>query len=412
MTPSHTTTGEWQSFETRMRRRRAERLAVRAEVAAEAGCMDDAWQCVEEARLLSPAAIVETEKKLHALASRLVNRAVSVVPADTAPERKPPAVPLARPAIPADLLIRPAPLPVAAVDAGDVMIDRPAAVGPIRLAAAPGLFQDQSEPRPTGTIVVAIAAMLLLAGFGGWGLMRAQLRGAIPPPSDRSEVAAPAATVPGNEQPQDVPSIQEPVPASLAAGGSSAAPQPAAQAGETPQVTRAFASQVGTTGIAADLPPVDTGAPAMPPAEAPRELPAAPPATVPALDPAVAALPAPVGETASTELPQEPLVRGVLDRYASAFSDLDADAARRVWPTVNRDALIRAFDALASQRVSLGECRIDVAAATAEARCAGVATWVPKVGNGSVRTEPRIWTFDLARAAGGWQIVSARVQNR
>jgi hypothetical protein len=106
------------------------------------------------------------------------------------------------------------------------------------------------------------------------------------------------------------------------------------------------------------------------------------------------------------------MVRRVLNRYASAYSELDANAAQRVWPGVNRAALSRAFDALASQRVSLGDCKVQVAAATAQARCAGSATWSPKVGNAAPRTEQRNWTFELARAGNGWQIVSARVQNK
>jgi hypothetical protein len=105
-------------------------------------------------------------------------------------------------------------------------------------------------------------------------------------------------------------------------------------------------------------------------------------------------------------------VRTVLTRYASAYSALDADAAQRVWPGVNRAALARAFESLASQRVSLGECRIHVAAASAQAQCAGSATWSPKVGSSASRTEARNWTFELARAGAAWQIVSARVQNR
>jgi hypothetical protein len=104
-------------------------------------------------------------------------------------------------------------------------------------------------------------------------------------------------------------------------------------------------------------------------------------------------------------------VRNVLGRYASAYSALDVDAATRVWPGVNRGALARAFDGLASQQVSLGDCRIDVTGAKAQARCAGRATWTPKIGSGT-RTESRNWTFELARAGNDWQIVSARVQNR
>ena len=46
----HTATGEWQSFEMRMRRRRAERLALRAAVAAQAGCLEDARACLPSSR--------------------------------------------------------------------------------------------------------------------------------------------------------------------------------------------------------------------------------------------------------------------------------------------------------------------------------------------------------------------------
>ena len=104
-------------------------------------------------------------------------------------------------------------------------------------------------------------------------------------------------------------------------------------------------------------------------------------------------------------------MRSVLSRYASAYNALDVNAATRVWPGVNRGALARAFDGLASQQVSLGDCRIDVAGAKAQAQCAGRATWTPKIGSGT-RTESRNWTFELARAGTDWQIVSARVQNR
>ena len=105
-------------------------------------------------------------------------------------------------------------------------------------------------------------------------------------------------------------------------------------------------------------------------------------------------------------------MRTVLNRYAAAYSALDADAAQRVWPGVNRTALARAFDGLASQQISLGDCRIGVAGASATASCSGSATWSPKIGGGGPQSEPRSWSFELARAAGGWQIVSARVQNR
>ncbi|MGH9408060.1 MAG: hypothetical protein ACRD1V_01245, partial [Vicinamibacterales bacterium] len=115
-----------------------------------------------------------------------------------------------------------------------------------------------------------------------------------------------------------------------------------------------------------------------------------------------------------TPLPDNPeqddaLVRRVLDRYAAAYSQLDAEAAQQVWPGVNRTALARAFDDLQSQQVSLGSCRIDVQGDAARAACAGMATWSPKIGDRTLHTESRRWNFELAKSGPAWQIVSAQV---
>jgi hypothetical protein len=122
----------------------------------------------------------------------------------------------------------------------------------------------------------------------------------------------------------------------------------------------------------------------------------------------VSATPSPAVNAESSDA----AVRRTLDRYADAYSALDAAAAARVWPSVNRGALTRAFDGLASQQISLGTCRVDVRGGAAHADCAGSATWAPKVGASSARTESRRWTFELARRGADWQIVDARVQNR
>ena len=83
-----------------------------------------------------------------------------------------------------------------------------------------------------------------------------------------------------------------------------------------------------------------------------------------------------------------------------------------MWPGVNRAALARAFDGLSSQQISLGDCRIEVAGTSATANCSGTATWAPKIGGGATQSEARSWRFELARTAGGWEILSARVQNK
>jgi hypothetical protein len=102
----------------------------------------------------------------------------------------------------------------------------------------------------------------------------------------------------------------------------------------------------------------------------------------------------------------ESVVRAVLRRYETAYSTLDADAASVIWPGVNRGALARAFDGLASQQVSLGSCDVTVNGPAARATCSGSATWQPKVGGG-VRTEARRWSFDLRKNGEAWRIERA-----
>jgi hypothetical protein len=170
--------------------------------------------------------------------------------------------------------------------------------------------------------------------------------------------------------------------------------------------------QMETAARLVDLPVGREPAPALPPAPAMTTSAVSASIPVGVLDlPAAAPAPVPTAP-APAESAQEPAVRSVLNRYASAYSALDADAAQRVWPGVNRTALSRAFDGLASQQISLSDCRIDVAGTSARATCSGTATWAPKIGGGGSQSEARSWSFELARAGSGWEIVSARVQNR
>lgn len=271
---SHTATGEWKSFEIRMRRRRAERLVLRASVAADAGCFDEARAAIDEARTLWLGApgLADLEQRL------------------TAETLAPP-----------------------------------------------------TRSRRRTQLAVA-AAVIAIAASGTAALLSNT-------PAGVHETAPPASRV------------------RVAAGG-------------------------------VDLTPV-----------APLENQSVP---VPAMD-ALASVPSlPAASRASLQAPtvnQDPLVRAALTRYADAYSELDVDAAARVWPSVNRSALARAFDSLASQRVSLESCDIQVDGDAARALCAGSATWAPKVGGGE-RTDPRSWDFALERSGAGWQVVSARVQNR
>jgi hypothetical protein len=101
---------------------------------------------------------------------------------------------------------------------------------------------------------------------------------------------------------------------------------------------------------------------------------------------------------------QQMRVQEVLRRYARAYGQLDASAARAVWPSVDERALARAFQFLSSQQVSFDDCEIDIRDAVANASCRGQASYVPKVGRREQRTEPRTWRFELHRDGDAWTI--------
>jgi hypothetical protein len=137
--------------------------------------------------------------------------------------------------------------------------------------------------------------------------------------------------------------------------------------------------------------------------------------------PAAAETPAPAPAAASTptgtsgltavdaRAAEQGKVRALLSRYEAAYSDLDASAAASVYPSIDRKALSRAFDALESQQILFQDCRIQVANTTARATCAGTASWTPKVGTG-YRQQARRWQFDLKQISGSWQIGNVQIQ--
>jgi hypothetical protein len=344
---SHTTTGEWKSFEVRMRRRRVERLLLRAEVAAAEGCLDEARACLDEARRLAPAA-PEIQR---------MQRAIDAPPRSVAAPRSAPFT-----------LRRAAPLTTAA-------------------ALVAGALWGGVATRPRAIVPAADFRSVQIA----------------PQAADSTPIHPPAAPR-ATEMPARA-TLDITVPDLVETGERRNAGVPVAPARiSAPAVTPVSLTTLPRVPAAAarDLPPATSTGPAS--AEIAPDLPAlSTGASAPAID---APVPAPVAHN------DETAVRGTLDRYAAAYNDLDAAAAERVWPRVNRTALSRAFESLASQQVTLGDCRIDVNGAVARASCAGSTTWAAKVGDGSPRTEPRRWTFDLARSGDAWQIVSARAQGR
>ena len=73
---SHTSTQQWQSFEFRMRHRRAERCLLRAEMALDAGFDDEAREAIDEAERLH-----SDNPKLPYLRGVLADRAAASVAA-------------------------------------------------------------------------------------------------------------------------------------------------------------------------------------------------------------------------------------------------------------------------------------------------------------------------------------------
>jgi hypothetical protein len=350
---SHTATGEWKSFEIRMRRRRAERLVLRAGVAADAGCLDDARAALEEARTLWSAApgIAEVQQTIDT---------GSVVPA-------------------------PAP------------------------ARAPSKWKEVAAA--AGFVLFVCAAIAILGTTTIHRRLSARDTKAIVDIIDAPTPAAPLDAAPQTSPPVDT-LLPTDTPPQISATPPTDSQRPIDTTPEIREPVHALPPVPVSEPIRASMPPSTEVA--QPEPAAPLPLPAPPPPTAMST-PGVAAttgMSAPVSPSSPIQPPQEVLVRGALARYAKAYSDLDVDAAERVWPSVNRSALARAFGSLESQRVSLGDCRIQVDVATAHASCSGTATWRPKVG-GRDRTDERRWDFDLVeKAASGWQIISARAQNR
>jgi hypothetical protein len=418
---SHTATGEWQSFEGRMRRRRAERLALRADVAADAGCIEEAREALAEARALAPT-LPELDRIEHKLDRPAPVARVS--PALGLPPKGGSHAEL-QGGSHAEFqggshvsALGSAERPTAVAALGREEADEP-------FDTAPVVSGFSRKSAATAAAVLALiaggaAAIFFYSGRQTPALEPTQefrdvVQQVTPPPAGYVAVdrSASPATQP---QPVSTTGSLDPVPAVRSTS------EPAAASDRT--IVPASFTRVEPAPAPAAPPASATAAPAPPPA-----LPEIATSPVPPLErvardagdaprpPSIATdtLASTPGATAAPPeplVPPDALVRSALDRYAAAYSSLDADAAQRVWPGVNRGALSRAFDGLASQRVSLGSCNIDVAGATAHARCAGSTTWQPKVGSGGSRTDRHTWTFDLARAGSGWQIVNANVQNR
>jgi len=119
---------------------------------------------------------------------------------------------------------------------------------------------------------------------------------------------------------------------------------------------------------------------------------------VPALS---TAAPAPIA--APTVTPAAAIQR-TLQGYQSAFSRLDVNAVRQVWPSVDQKALAKAFDQLKSEDLTLENCKVTVTGANAVAACGGKTEYVPKIGSKNARIERHQWRISLQQVADRWVV--------
>lgn len=181
-------------------------------------------------------------------------------------------------------------------------------------------------------------------------------------------------------------------------GGAPTSPLPALgnrPSVESPTAPMANAANVAVRSPAPEAPPVVEPSPA---ALRPSETPAS------TLRPEPEALPSVVARTEQSE------IQRTLGQYRSAYSLLDAEAARAVWPSVDVRALARAFDSLTSQQLAFETCQFNIIGEAATAQCRGSATYTPKVGGRGPKLEPRQWTFHLRKVDEGWKIQSAQTR--
>jgi ketosteroid isomerase-like protein len=105
-------------------------------------------------------------------------------------------------------------------------------------------------------------------------------------------------------------------------------------------------------------------------------------------------------------VPNDQAIRNVLQAYADAYSRLDANAVRRVFPSANEQALRQAFSGMKSFQVQIQDAQINVSGSTATVTCTWASTFSGTVG-GVQRASPKI-TLRLQKTGDSWVIVDRR----
>jgi hypothetical protein len=278
---------------------------------------------------------------------------------------------------------------------------------------------DADEPRvetsgggETWRAIVAVAAGLSLAV-----LSYAQFRGLRGDATALVAAVANATTPPTSREPEitiEIPAVVSDavrrVSAAHASPVSEASADSSVEAAPIGKVLTRLAADVidemrpAPDPVVSAVAPAETRMAAAVPHEEPRPLPAVLRDERPAEAPPVAMAAVHVDPAPG----DEDHIRAALSRWRTAYSELDARAAREVWPSVDAPALERAFQALKSQDLRFDRCDLTVNGGSAQAACSGRAVYVPRVGNQSPKAAPREWTFELKKLDERWTIASAR----
>jgi hypothetical protein len=99
----------------------------------------------------------------------------------------------------------------------------------------------------------------------------------------------------------------------------------------------------------------------------------------------------------------EPGIREVLQRYSAALESLDADAVKKVQPSIPADNLAKAFKDMRELKVTIDEVRLLSAdATTARVSCRVKQALTPKAGSKQTTAVTRV--MRLRREADSWVI--------
>lgn len=97
-------------------------------------------------------------------------------------------------------------------------------------------------------------------------------------------------------------------------------------------------------------------------------------------------------------------VRSVLQAYERAWTRMDVEATRSLWPSADVDRVQAAFEPVREQRLELAACDIGLHGDRALAVCLGTRRFLPRAGSTVAQIERGRWEFELERSDSGWQI--------